>query len=143
MNDYREPNLLALAKSRQEQTREHVYRQGYWHGVEEAQRLMSIGACKEMIHEFLWGALYYWRVEGGSRGAKIVLPPQLWPAKPSTNTYMICVEGGSSPKKLHETLASAEAEQDRLSKMNHGKNVDIVQVVKRVKTSLVTQVVEV
>jgi hypothetical protein len=64
-------------------------------------------------------------------------------AKDCKGPFMICVEGGSSPTRQHETLESAEAEQERLSKNNHGKNVDIVQVVKRVKTSLVTEVVEV
>jgi transcriptional regulator with XRE-family HTH domain len=65
------------------------------------------------------------------------------PVKDSHTGYMICVEGGSSPTRLHETLESAEAEAIRLAENNHGKLVRIVQPVKAFKTKAVTEVVEV
>lgn len=62
---------------------------------------------------------------------------------PIQGPFMICLEGGSSPTKQHETLESAEAEAIRLAERNHGKLVRIVQPVKAFKTKAVTEVVEV
>jgi hypothetical protein len=62
---------------------------------------------------------------------------------PTQGPFMICVEGGSSPTRQHETLESAEAEAIRLAENNHGKLVRIVQPVKAFKTRAVTEVVEV
>lgn len=47
--------------------------------------------------------------------------------------YMIFLEGGEPPKKVHQNIAGAYREIYRLSKLYPGKTVTLFHVVKRVR----------
>ena len=60
---------------------------------------------------------------------------QMFQQKASTK-YMVFVEGRSSPKKVHDSYASAEEEAKRLATQEIGSKVFLVEIVKEYKSRL-------
>lgn len=63
---------------------------------------------------------------------------QMLEQKASTK-YMVFVEGGKTPKKIHDSYDSAETEAKRLSAKEIGCNVFVVEIVKTFKSKVIVE----
>jgi hypothetical protein len=57
----------------------------------------------------------------------------------ATTKYMVFVEGGKTPKKIHDSYDSAEKEAKRLSAKEIGCNVFVVEIVKTFKSRIIVE----
>lgn len=66
-------------------------------------------------------------------------PEEIIPAKETEQKYMVFVSGKSSPKKIHDSYASAEKEAKRLSTKEVGYVVSIVKVEKQFSSKIIVE----